>query len=916
MAKSFEIVGKCLTSEASLDPLLRFVETFNFKAFVDEYLVPAEEESLSDTIRSTSRIIGQTRGGEILYTWDRGRGTAEEEFVTIFGIYNVQSKSNQTIYQHDCRAYVVNGSVNTAKTILAFTTKEAAYDDDHSLYDSYVAEIQPQGRTFNLNIPSPNFRVLYFLHNEVPQPSKSRLLTKTTHTSNLLVVIPSVLICLYHFKMQLIALGAVMIGQPEKEILHKNFSWYQWDPHTQWLYYARFETNSSLVRMSVSGKYSLLLSCENFSKPVHQLMFTISLPLPYDDRLYTTTATYFDNPFAFSLPVREMNLQVLYRRDGFWCACLQHCTGVDPYQNDERTEASTRSIEGPKIDYTVYMLHNGHLLYGQIPFPQFSCEPMYVHFMLVGNFVAAYIPDVMLHLLNVGPLISPCHHLTFGVEYSTFAVFDATPDEPADKSSQGSAGGYGLNLSDEPICLASAVTGSLMGDYNTAVLDCSTGALYECNLQVQAFFELFKSTSDHELRQDLLHLMIMAFRYHGMALSMIEHICQTPMSIYDNRLFEEFIVASSFANFYFDCKRYFACQFPLSTTPGFRGKVSKNPDGGNRALLKVRSMPNFVQQLLVQSDQRLVMATAEELLNYEPPRNQEFENLCFNVVLNQPKYKRLDLTNLPKEEKPQAPPETPSTASSKQQKTGKKGFQSSHGGSSGTGIFFNKITTFTRKQGKPLPQIPTAEQQQTLNFLTLDEDVAEGLTARSTALKEVILANISKDLPLRSKNIAFNATSTYCKELEKQSSNLLQVIWQSLGFNSNNHPINSTLCRLPIPKECILFELLEAYQLTHLHLGTALPMGFQTLFISLGYITQDIVVFLQYMRNDVFTPTRRFVELLLEDCDEDDGENVFQVVCNLEYPLAKFALSRWRDPLVQQLMIDHVATPGSSIKGQ
>ncbi len=902
-----ETVGKG-SVELTPEPLLRFVETFNFKAFVEEYLVPSEEKKLSDAIRESSRLVGQTRNGEILYAWDRC--ASEDEFVTTIGLYNIQSKSNQTLYQHDVKANIVNASVNSEKTILAFNIKESSYDDDHCMYESYVAEIQPQGRTFNLNLHSPNFRALYFLHSEGTHSTKIRMSSKATQTAHLLVVIPGILICLYHFKMQLIMLGAVMVGQPEKEIINKNFSWYQWDPHTQWLYYARFESNSSVVRMSVSGKHSILLSCENFSKSVHQLMFTISLPLPYDDQLYTTVSTYFDNPFSFNMPVREMNLQVLYRRDGFWCACLQHCMGTNP----ELSEAGMSSMEGPKIDYTVYMLHNGHLLYGQVPFPQFICDPMYIHFMLVGNFVAAYIPDVMLHLLNVGPLISPCHHLTFGAEYSTFAVFDSTPagSESAEKPLQSSSGGGSVSLEDEPLCLASAVTGSLMGDYNTAVLDCSTGALYECNLQVHAFFELFKSTDDHELRQDLLHLMIMAFRYHGLALSMIEHICQTPLSYFDNQLFAEFIVASSFANFYFDCKRYFACQFPLSTSQTFRGKVSKNPDGGNRALLKVRPMANFVQQLLVQSDQRLVMATAEELLNYEPQRNQEFENLCFNVILNQSKYKRLDLASLPEEEKPPVPPDLPSAASGKHRV--KKSTVPAQPGAGGSGIF-NKISTFSRRQGKPLPQLPTVEQQQTLGFLKLDDDMAENLTATSTALRETILYNISKDLQLRSKNIALNATITYCRELEKQSSNLLQVIWQSLGFNSNNHPINSTLCRLPTPKERILFELLEAYHLTHLQLGIGLPMGFHTFFTSLGYITQDIVIFLQYMRNDVFTPTKKFVELLLEDCDEDEGNNVFQVICNLEYPLAKFALGRWRDPLVQQLTIDHSGMPGSNIKG-
>lgn len=882
------------------EPLLRFTETFSFKKFVEEHLVSPEEEELADMVRSSAHLVGQTRSGEVLYAWDRQ--VSGDESITTVGLFNHQTKSHHTIYQHDCKISVCDATINYEKTLLAFTIKEAAYEDDQHMYDSYIAEIQPQGRVFTLNIPSPNYRMLQFLHRESSQAPKIRMTSKTTQMSHLLVVIPSVLICLYHFKMQLIMLGAVMVGQPEKEILQKNFAWYQWDPHTQWLYYARFETNTSMVRVSVSGKHALLLSCENFSTPKHQLMFTVSLPLPYSEDLYSNVATYYDCPFAFILPVREMNLQVLYRRDGFWCVCLQHCTGV-ALELDQPDSSCAGSSEGAKIDYSVYILHNGHVLYGQVQFPHFISDPTYIHFMLVGCFVAAYIPYMMLHLLNVGPLIDPCHHLTFGSDYSSFAVFDAVPAELVDREALSCDSRISILVT--PPSLTSAVSGSLMGDYNTAVIDCDSNTLYECNLNIPAFFQLFKNTSDPILKEDLLHLMVVGFRYHGMALSMIEHVCQTPMSMSDHGLFAEFIISSSFANFYFDCKKFFARQFPLTTAQTFHGKVCKNTDGGNKVLLKLRRIPNFVQQLLVQSDQRLVMATPEELLNYDPPRNQEFENLCFNVVLNQPEYGRIDIKDLPSLEESQQAVDASLSGTSKQQKGNKKGGVSSQQGSSASGIL-HKITTLSRRTGRHTSPVQLApDPQQLLNFLSLDEDVVEGLRTKANNVKEQILMSLMKDLPLRARNIAYNTTKTYCKELEKQSCNLLLVIWQSLGFNSNNHPINSSLCRTPTTKERILFELLEAYQLAHLELGLPLPMGFQTLFICLGFLTLEIVMFLQYLRNDIFTPTKRFVELLIEDCEDGDSDEVFQVLCNLDYPLAKFAFSRWQDPLVQQLDIEH-----------
>ena len=99
-----------------------------------------------------------------------------------------------------------------------------------------------------------------------------------------------------------------------------------------------------------------------------------------------------------------------------------------------------------------------------------------------------------------------------------------------------------------------------------------------------------------------------------------------------------------------------------------------------------------------------------------------------------------------------------------------------------------------------------------------------------------------------------------------------------------------------------MFELLEAYQLALLELGLPLPMGFHTLFISMGYLTLEKALFLQYLRNGVLTPTKKFVELLLEDCDEEEeAKVVFQVFCNMDYTLSEFALSHWQDPTVARL---------------
>ena len=117
----------------------------------------------------------------------------------------------------------------------------------------------------------------------------------------------------------------------------------------------------------------------------------------------------------------------------------------------------------------------------------------------------------------------------------------------------------------------------------------------------------------------------------------------------------------------------------------------------------------------------------------------------------------------------------------------------------------------------------------------------------------------------------------------------------------DNHPLHSPINRKPTTKEQILYELLEGYHLAHIELGFPVPLGFHTLLICMGYLCLDSTVFLQYLRNGAFTPTRKFVELLLADCGGKDEQRIFHIICNLEYSLSQYALQHWHNPTIEQL---------------
>ena len=866
------------------ESLLTFNIAFDFDEFVQQQLIPSEGASIADMIRSTAKMIGQEREGKILFTWDKRNNTGET--ITCVGVYSPSSKSYRTLYQHDSQTSICAATINSELTLLAFTMMME--ENGEKCYDCFIAEIRPQERVFTLNLEGPEFRMLQFLHND--SSSKNRM-GRNVPPSRLLLVIPNSIICQYQFKMQQVRQGAIVVSQPEQEIIQRNFMWYQWDPQMQWLYYARFEGN---IDRSVSGRNSLTLHCKSFASSAPQHIFTLSLPLPlpYKESLYTSSMTYYDSPFAFRLPVEEINMQIIYRPDGFWCVCLQHCTG-------EACDSES------KVDYSVYILHNGYTLYAQVPLPALTSEDLYIHFMLIGCFVAAYIPGVMLHLLNIGPRVDPCHHLMFGSDMAIPLPVGSSEDQSLVKPS---ASG---KMSPHFLAPVVHIGTSPASDYSVAFMDCNESVVYECVLNVPGFFHLFKTCDNAELMEDLLHVMIVGFQRHGIALSMIEHMCQTPMQMSDHRLIAEFIVASSFSKIHYECKYYLAKQLPLTTSPAFRGKIVKNSEGGKLALLKLSPVPNFVKQLLVQSDQKLVAATPDDLFHYVPLADQPFEILVFNAVVNQPSIVRVDIRELiitaEAKKSQQAQASSPVQSSRGRVRQKKKVISKSSSGSHQTdyvssGGILGMLSTLGRR-GNVSGQIrATRDPQEMLTFLERDEDLLEEEREQSASIREKLLSAIAKDMHLRLKNIVFNTLQTYYSDIEKQSCTVLRIIWESLGFNESNHPLHfSTICRQPTTKEEILFELLEAYHLAHLNLAIPVPNGFHTFFMAMGYLCLETGVFLQYLRNGVFTPTKRFVDLIIEVTSSEDAPIVFQVFSNLDYSLAKYALDRWHNSTIRQL---------------
>lgn len=760
-----------------------------------------------------------------------------------------------------------------------------------TLYCSLVAEIQPESRVWDLNLVSSDFRRLQFVNTEQSQRSRHSRQQQQIQ-SCLLVVNPNNYAAIYTFKLQAIRTGYMVIQEPGKEMFCTDFCWYQWDPAQQWLYLAKFERSGTRMQSLLSGENSVVLHCFSFPQHKPELVLTVALPLPYGVNHYLRGETYSPSPFAITLPVLEINMQILYVWKGLWCVCLQHGNGMN---NDGRpaAENSAEKVAVPgngKLDYTVFIFNNGHMLHMQVPLPMPVVDPLHINFMVLSGFVVAYIPNFLLHILNVGPMSDPCHHLAFGPTES--------PMFPAFLTS---------NESGSEAVLTPAVTPTVQSKRISTVVEHSSQSLFEININTAAFLRLFKTTTSIEMMEDLLHLTVVGLRHYGMALAMIEHICQSPMCLGDYRLFSEFLLSFAFANTIIEAKRYLSKQLPLTHSPTFCGKVFKNEERVTFAMLRLNPIRKFTVQLLVQSDQRLVRASPDDLLSHEVG-DQPFEMLCFLALTSQPSRPRIDiLQEIESQDKHSLlssrplPPTQPTTSTMK-----KKSRKSETSGDSSTLTrtnILNRISQFTRSgfNSRASALQTVTGQRDFLPFLEQDEEEMARVMEEKEILIGVIHKFVSTGLQQRSKSVVGSSVRHYVSEMEKQSWKLLRLIWDSLGFNTDLNPLTRPLFRSPTTQEEILFERLEAYNLAHQEIGFPTPASFQTLFTSLGYCCLPDTMFLQYLRNGAFVPTRKFMEHLLKNVDEDREQVVYEIICHASPHLAHWALQNWKHSTIKTL---------------
>ena len=595
-------------------------------------------------------------------------------------------------------------------------------------------------------------------------------------------------------------------------------------------------------------------------------------------------------PPLLSLSLLLLLPQVLHNHEGIWCVCLQHKTGIleaplSPTHGSSPTDT--------KLEYSVYNLHNGHVMDIEVFLLNSSHSGHHIQFILLGNAVVAYVPNVMLHILNVGVRTDPCHHIILDANHSPSFL------------------GIG-NGEEEQLILTTAVTVSkATSDLSSCLFDVSRQCFYSCRLDSDGLLEIFKESTDMNLKMSLLHFVIVSLRQYEVAIYMIESVCQSPLLLNSYRLFQEFIIALSFANIPPECSLFLLRHLPLTTGLTYHGMLYKDKKGSKQVILRCTELPNLVKQLLVQSDQKLVSPTSDLLFDYSRVDTDTLGHLCYNAVLSQPSlYKRLSLEDIADQVRVLAL-STPAASGVKRSGTvtrSGRGYDVSSNRATSfarSGRFMGKLKEFMNSPRQSRHGLAGRGSSSFLPFLLPDEDLESAYVLRNSLFHDRFLQMITSQFALRSKlstGVMISNCETYIKELQSSSHILLHIIWKSLKFTNETHPLQKSIHSPPSLEEEILFELLESFYTAHFELGVPTPPGFHTLFICMGYMCLEPSVFIQYLHNDVFVPTRRFLQMLFGSCKDVDEVFLFELVASLNYELQEVAFDLWKHPMLREML--------------
>ncbi|KAE8616381.1 hypothetical protein XENTR_v10008789 [Xenopus tropicalis] len=359
--------------------VLDFCASFSLQRDVMPWILAREASEISKRNSRTLRIVNVERNGRVLFTWKGGDG------LTNIGLYDPDLRQNEMLYSFDKDLLIISCSVNCEKSLLALSycnsVKEHQYEPLRTVskYLALLIEIKPVNNVRVLKAVDYDIRVqfLYPTEDVCPFPE-----------SHLLLVSKEKYIEQFHVILTVEGDSSVVIknsGKLPRERIAEDFVWVQWDMLHQRLFYI------------IPKHSSCVLHCIQFYHEDHfKIIFEVSLEIIFVYQAVCLINLGFD-PYEVKEQESSTSLNIQVFTDNTGGLCLFY---LQPFK------------DAKEVKYMVIFLHRGCSKTFKVAL---SAEEMKqlkkMSFINLGGYVAVYLPDHFLHLINTRHPDLMCYHL-------------------------------------------------------------------------------------------------------------------------------------------------------------------------------------------------------------------------------------------------------------------------------------------------------------------------------------------------------------------------------------------------------------------------------------------------------------------------------------------------------------------------